>query len=269
MNIYKVLNEMSEYIENNLENEIDYKKLAQIMLVNSNTMQRVFSIVCDISLSDYIRKRRLSKAGVDIYNGKMNILEVAQKYQYESSTAFSRAFEKFHGIKPSMVKENVNTLKVFPKLYFDKNSLEEDNIEYSIVNKEELILYGICKKTNQEIIQKEAPEHFAKVLKKYGDKFGMPNFGMTVYEDYTKRIRASEYWVLYEKEINLPEFEKVIIPKCTWLSFKINSQEVKDIQYVTNRFYKKILKSIDYKLNRLPELEHYHDDITELLIPIK
>lgn len=201
MNIYKILNEMIEYIENNLENEIDYKELAKIMAVNSNTMQRVFAIVCDISLSDYIRKRKLSKAGTDIYNGNLSILEVAQKYQYESATSFSRAFEKFHGIKPSMVKEGENTLKVFPKLYFDENNFDEGNIEYTIVNKEELILYGICKKTSQEVIQREAPKHFAEILKKYGNKFGMPDYGMTVYEDFIIRMRAKEYWVLYEKKL--------------------------------------------------------------------
>ena len=61
MNVYKVLNETIEYIENNLENKIDYKKIAQIMLVNEDTAQRFFRMICDITLSNYIRKRRLSE----------------------------------------------------------------------------------------------------------------------------------------------------------------------------------------------------------------
>ena len=52
MNIYKTLNEMINYIENNLDNIIEYKELANIMNVNENTMQRVFGILCDISISD-------------------------------------------------------------------------------------------------------------------------------------------------------------------------------------------------------------------------
>lgn len=68
MNIYKILNEMINYIEENLEEKIEYKKLSQIMGVNENTMQKLFSVLCDCSISDYIRKRRLTKAGADLLN---------------------------------------------------------------------------------------------------------------------------------------------------------------------------------------------------------
>ena len=72
---------MINYIENNLDNIIEYKELANIMNVNENTMQRVFGILCDISISDYIRKRRLTKAGSDLYLTNDSILDIAIKYQ--------------------------------------------------------------------------------------------------------------------------------------------------------------------------------------------
>ena len=59
---------MIEYIEENLENKIEYSKLAQIVNINENMLPNFFSILCDISLSDYIRKRRLSKAVMDLVN---------------------------------------------------------------------------------------------------------------------------------------------------------------------------------------------------------
>ncbi len=61
MNIYKCLNEITRYIDDNLENEINYDVLAKIMGVNSYTMQRIFSLIAGISLAEYIRKRRLSQ----------------------------------------------------------------------------------------------------------------------------------------------------------------------------------------------------------------
>jgi len=64
------------------------------------------------------------------------------------------------------------------------------------------------------------------------------------------------------------EFEKVIIPKGKWIVIKINSQEAEDIQEVTNKFYKEFVPSTNYTLKELPELEYYHDDITEFMIPI-
>ena len=73
MNIYKSLNEITLYIENNLENDIDYNVLAKMLGVNVYTLQRIFTMICGISLSEYIRKRRLSSAGVDIYNSDVYI----------------------------------------------------------------------------------------------------------------------------------------------------------------------------------------------------
>ena len=66
MNIYHELNKMMDYIEENLDKDISYTKLSRILGVNEYTMQRLFSLLCNISLAEYIRKRRLSQAGYDI-----------------------------------------------------------------------------------------------------------------------------------------------------------------------------------------------------------
>ena len=63
-------------------------------------MRRVFSLLTNISLSEYIRKRRLSVASYDLYNDNLKVIDVAIKYGYENATSFSRAFSSFHGIKP-------------------------------------------------------------------------------------------------------------------------------------------------------------------------
>ena len=104
MNIYKSLNKITEYIDNNLENKINYEILAKIMGVNSYTMQRIFSLISGITLGECIRKRRLSCAGFDIYETNAKIIDIAIKYQYDNPTSFSRAFETFHNIKPSQFK---------------------------------------------------------------------------------------------------------------------------------------------------------------------
>ena len=92
MNIYKSLNKMINYIENNLENKIEYEKLAKILGVSEYTMKSIFSLLCNTSISEYIRKRRLSNAGFDLCKSREKIIDVALKYQYENATSFSRAF---------------------------------------------------------------------------------------------------------------------------------------------------------------------------------
>ena len=63
MNIYEKLNKIIEYIENHLEEKIEYKELSKIIGVNEYTFQRIFSLISNVSISEYIRNRRLSNAG--------------------------------------------------------------------------------------------------------------------------------------------------------------------------------------------------------------
>lgn len=263
MNIYILLNKMLEYIEDNLTNEIKYSELAKILGINESTLQRFFNILCDISLSDYIRKRRLSNAGQELIEKKEKIIDIAMKYQYENSTSFSRAFENFHGIKPSQVKNGKGSLKIFSKLHFEDTEKEEDSIEYSIINKEEIILYGMKIETSIENLKTDAPSFCKKMSSKYGEDF---IYGMT---EYISRFGNDKcyFWVLYDK--NRKEFEKYSIPKSKWISIRINSQEAKDIQKMIKRFYAKFIPSSKYKIRELPELEYYHDDITDFLVPIE
>ena len=111
MNIYKGLNEITKYIEEHLEEDIQYQNLAKIIGVDVYTMKRIFFLLCNISITEYIRKRRLSNAGCDLMNQKQKVMEIAVKYQYDSATSFSRAFSHFHGIKPSKVDKNT-TIRV-------------------------------------------------------------------------------------------------------------------------------------------------------------
>ena len=119
MNIYKSLNEITKYIDDNLEENINYETLAKFLGVNVYTMQRLFTMIAGIPIAEYIRKRRLSNAGFDLYNSNSKIIDIAFKYQYENATSFSRAFEKFHGIKPSAINKETK-LKNFPRIIFNE-----------------------------------------------------------------------------------------------------------------------------------------------------
>lgn len=59
---YDLLNNMIDYIEENLTEDIKYKDLAKIVGVSEYSLQRIFMFLAGISLFEYIRKRRLSKA---------------------------------------------------------------------------------------------------------------------------------------------------------------------------------------------------------------
>ena len=75
MNVYKSLNEIIEYIDNHLDEKIDFDKLALMLGANSYTLQRIFSLLANVTLTDYIRKRRLSTAGEEYYYLKEVIIK--------------------------------------------------------------------------------------------------------------------------------------------------------------------------------------------------
>ena len=264
MNIYKSLNKITKYIDENIENQIDYEILAKIMGVNSYTMQKMFSLLANISLSEYIRKRRLSNAGYDLYNTNSKVMDIAIKYGYENATSFSRAFELFHGIKPSKVN-NTSKLKNFPRIVFDENIKITSSMEYKVIKLEEMILYGLGIKTNNIDIKKDAPNFFEKMNEKYLPICGNIKYGVITY-DYKEREECNAYYVLYD--VNADGFEKFVIPASKWLVFTINSNDSKEIQDASDNFYQEFLPSCKYSLRELPELEYYHDGVTDFLVPI-
>lgn len=264
MNVYDNLNKMIDYIENHLDMDISMKDLVLFVGVNEYTLQRLFPLICDISISEYIRKRRLTLAGKELVQDRVKIIDVALKYGYESATAFSRAFFSFHGIKPSEVKDNIGKLKFFPKLKFEVPKIEKE-YEYEVVNLPEMTLYGIGIQTNNLTIKKDAPNLYRKVADEYSN-LPHPDFGMVVYQD---RFHSDEYeyWVLWKEKYDC--LDAKIIKESKWLKFRISSCESHDIQEMSNYFYFNFLPTCNYNLKDEPELEYYHDGVTDFLIPIE
>lgn len=264
MNIYKGLNEITKYIEDHLEEEIKYEELAKIIGVDVYTMKRIFLLLSNISVAEYIRKRRLSNALFDFINHKQKVIDVAMKYQYDSATSFSRAFYRFHGIKPSKVNQNT-PFKNFPRIVFDERVKVVEDIEYKIVHLDTMTLYGVGIEVTNETIPKIAPKFFSDSRKKYESLYGDIPYGMiTYYKD--DREFCNGYYIAYDRKIE--GFQKFTIPEGKWLIFTIPSYEAKEIQKVSRIFYAEFLPSSKYNLREASELEYYHDGITEFLVPI-
>jgi len=87
------------------EGEIDEKKISSLSGYSYPMFSRLFSMLTEITLSEYIRTRRLTEAAIDLRDTDEKIIDIAMKYGYESPDAFGAAFKKFHGFTPSEVKE--------------------------------------------------------------------------------------------------------------------------------------------------------------------
>ena len=97
--------------------------------------------ITGVSLSEYIRKRRLSKLFEELKTSNIKIIDLALKYQYESAISFSRAFKKLFGITPSECKKSTKSFKLFPIIKFNNNE-NYDELDYEIKNLNEITVYG-------------------------------------------------------------------------------------------------------------------------------
>ncbi len=89
------LNQSMNYIEENLTGEIDYEQLGRIACCSTYHYQRMFTYMAGITLAEYIRRRKMSLAAVDLQGGDKRIIDIAEKYGYRSPTAFIEHFNLF------------------------------------------------------------------------------------------------------------------------------------------------------------------------------
>lgn len=112
------MNKALAYIEEHLTEDIDYREVAKIAHCSEYHFKRMFSFLSGIGLSEYIRRRRLTLAALDLKDTNLRIIDVAVKYGYDSADSFSRAFHSIHGILPSEARGENAQVKAFPRMTF-------------------------------------------------------------------------------------------------------------------------------------------------------
>lgn len=124
------------YIEEHLTEDIDYEEVAREAACSSFYFQRIFGILCGLSIGDYIRNRRLTLAGDELSASDDKVIDVALKYGYESPESFTRAFARFHGVTPSDAKKDGSKLKSFSRISVKITLSGGSVMNYKIVEKE-------------------------------------------------------------------------------------------------------------------------------------
>lgn len=143
MTWFDQMNGAINYIEENLDSDIDLKKAAEIAVQSPSNFQRVFSVICDVSIAEYIRRRRLTLAAFELQNTNIKIIDLALKYGYDSPEAFTRAFRGMHFISPSLARKNGAILKAFPRISLQLTIKGVYEMNYRIEKKEAFQVYGV------------------------------------------------------------------------------------------------------------------------------
>ncbi|MFM9318818.1 GyrI-like domain-containing protein [Streptococcus sp. ST16] len=135
-------NQTMDYLEQQLTGEVDMKRFQQLSGYSYPLFSRLFSILADMTLAEYLRNRRLSEAVTDLRESTEKVIDIAMKYGYDSADAFSAAFKKFHGATPSEVR-NGKTYRFFPKLQLSLKITGGKNMDIKIQKKPAFTVAGV------------------------------------------------------------------------------------------------------------------------------
>ena len=272
------LNEAIGYLEEHLTDEIDYEQLGRIACCSSYHFQRMFTYMAGIPLSEYIRRRKMSLAAVDLQGSDMKIVDVAEKYGYHSPTAFNRAFQSVHGIAPSAVKSEGVPVKSYPPVSFKITVKGAEEMNYRIETKDSFRIVGVSVPLHKDIEQNFAviPSKWQEVsengtLQKLAGMMNMPPMGVLG----VSTCNDSEEWRYYIAVASSKEsdgFEMYTVPAATWAVFPgegINES----IQELERRIVTEWLPASGYEYGDGPDVEVYinpdpQNAKYEVLIPV-
>lgn len=263
---YELLNKIVDYIESNLTEKIDFKYLAKKLGLNMFIMERVFSIITNTSIKEYIRKRRLSLAYEEIKNTDNKIIDVAVKYGYESSVSFARSFKREFNVAPSKIRKDKSSVyKMFPKIDFSYDFNYDSIVKFSIKNIKTFNVYGNL------VFAKNLEDFHYKIRMLYKELKENKSYDMyNENERYAiSYFKNGEYHYLLGSKKGIKESDVLKIKDGKYAIFEVGSLKQKDI-IKTYDFINKIWNNSS-RINIISKLkiEVYKNDNCFIYVPIK
>lgn len=287
MDSLKRMNDALNYIEENLDNEIDLKEVARLAFCSEYHFQRMFSFLSGISLSEYIRRRRLTVAAFELNNSNIRIIDLAVKYGYSSPDSFTRAFQGLHGITPSEARHNGKSLKAYPRMTFQLSIKGGNEMNYRIVEKEAFHIIGIKKRVpivfsgvNPEIaaMWQSLNEGIITKLKELSnvEPLGLISASVNFSEGRMEEKGELDHYIGVATTQECPEnLAKIEVKASTWAVFEAVGTFPDALQNVWGRIYSEWYPASNYEQAEGPEiLWNEHKDVTsptfksEIWIPV-
>lgn len=116
MDSISMLQQAIWYMETHLLDNITYSDVARQLYVSDFHFHKMFSMVTGVTPNEYLRNRRLSQAAQELMTSDVKVIDLAFKYGYETPESFTKAFSRFHGVTPSLVKKRNKPLTLYNRL---------------------------------------------------------------------------------------------------------------------------------------------------------
>ena len=271
-----------DYIERNILADIDYEEIAKCAYSSTYHFLRMFSMLTGFTVGEYIRNRRLSLAAQELSMSNARVTDIAFKYGYDTSEAFSKAFQRLHGVTPSAAREPGAQLKSFGRLSIHIIMKGDKEMNYKIIENEAFSIFGktisITTSNAFDIVPRfwdnlEGQGFFEKACQAAGYETQYPQIAATHdFQDGGLRKYTLAYMLPAEKDLS-KEYDVVQIPKLEWVIVKENCDvaggSASLIQNMWDRLFSEWFPTSDYEVSPGPQLERYYHDKLEIWVPVR
>lgn len=164
-------NRTLDYLESALCGEVDERKIERLSGYSYPMFRRIFSILTEMTLSEYLRARKLTEAAMELRESEKKVIDIALAYGYESPDSFGQAFKSFHGYTPSEVRKG-EPFCVVSRIRLKLSIKGGSTMNITIQRKPAFTVAGInfndiesslCSKVWQELFSKCSLEELAKL----------------------------------------------------------------------------------------------------------
>lgn len=93
MDMLRLLRQAIDYIEDNLHTTIEIDDIAKAAVTSKYHFQRMFHALTGLTVTEYVRNRRLTLAAEELAGTNSKVIDVAFKYSYEKNGTHDRINE--------------------------------------------------------------------------------------------------------------------------------------------------------------------------------
>ena len=155
-----------DYMENHLEDDISAQDVADRVFLSPFFLQKGFSLMTGCGIGEYLRKRRLYQAALDLKETDDRILDIALRYCYDTPESFTKAFSRFHGATPSQVRGGA-AMNVSLPLKINISIQGGNQMDYKIAPMFPFKVIGFQKVFDNETAYEEIPKFWDEICEKF------------------------------------------------------------------------------------------------------
>ena len=101
----KYINACKEYIYSHIKERITIEDLADVLGVSASYLSRLFKKEVGVSVSSYIRKRKIEMAKNLLRFSDYSMIEIANRLSFSSQSHFIQQFREVEGITPKKYRD--------------------------------------------------------------------------------------------------------------------------------------------------------------------